>query len=625
MSDIRNKVSSRSDRIPLSGSERVPLKDALQVGGTDPNERIEVTVVVRPRHSARSAARADFTTNEKLPGQRNYLSREELHESTGADPADIEKVASFVANYGIDVIGTSIAERYLKLSGTIGSFSDAFGVKLDRYSFHGKVYRLRSGPIHVPSELKSIIVSILGLDNRPQARFHSRYFTEKAGNIIARAISSSYTSPDLAKIYSFPNNNLDGSNQCIAIVELGGGHRSSELSQYFSSIGVPNPKVISVGVDGGHNNPGVDVGADGEVMLDIEVAGGVAPGARIVVYYAPNTDQGFLDAITKAIHDTINKPSVISISWGGPESNWTPQAMDAFNQAFSDAAAVGITVCCAAGDDGSSDERPLPENNFEIDDELAHVDFPASSPYVLACGGTKLEASDGTISKETVWNESNNGEGATGGGVSEVFPRPSYQEGLNIPPSVNGNGFDGRGLPDVSGDADPVTGYKILVDGRNGVIGGTSAVAPLWAGLIALLNQKLGKPVGFINPLLYKRFGSDGILRDITVGDNKVVNVKVKDNGVVTIKGYKAKQGWDPCTGWGSPDGEKLLNALQGEVTPSVKLHDKGEDYDAKIEMILTQQIELIRRLIGLGKHNETIRNQINKILDEYIIASKAS
>src|SRR5262249_5050321 len=157
----------------------------------------------------------------------------------------------------------------------------------------------------------------------------------------------------------------------------------------------------------------------GEVLLDIEVVGAVAPKAKIAVYFAPNTDQGFLDAITTAIHDRTRRPSAISISWGGPESSWTPQALNTYDQAFQDAAAMGVTVCCASGDDGSNDG---------VGDGLAHVDFPASSPNVLACGGTRLESSAGKITKEVVWNHGAN-NGASGGGVSEHFPPPPYQAG----------------------------------------------------------------------------------------------------------------------------------------------------------------------------------------------------
>ncbi|HEY2187432.1 MAG TPA: S53 family peptidase, partial [Caldimonas sp.] len=284
------------------------------------------------------------------------------------------------------------------------------------------------------------------------------------------------------------------------------------------------------------NNPTNANSADGEVMLDIEVAAAIAPKAKIAVYFAPNTNQGFLDAITTAVHDSVNKPSVISISWGSAESNWTAQAMTQFDQAFQAAAAMGVTVCCAAGDNGSTDG---------VSDGKAHVDFPASSPFALGCGGTRISAAGNAISDEVVWND-NAKTSATGGGVSGFFAVPAYQKSAKVPPIAGGT-KTGRGVPDVAGDADPNSGYRVRVDGQSMVIGGTSAVAPLWAGLIALLNQKLGKPVGYLNPLLYGSLVGSGAFRDVVTGNNG---------------GYAARPGWDACTGWGSPVGSKLLAGL---------------------------------------------------------------
>jgi len=263
-------------------------------------------------------------------------------------------------------------------------------------------------------------------------------------------------------------------------------------------------------------------------MLDIEVAGAVAPGVGIAVYFAPNTDQGFQDALSTAIHDQLNKPAVVSISWGGPESTWTPQSMQNFDQVAQEASLLGITITVAAGDNGSSDG---------VNDGQNHVDFPASSPNVLACGGTRITAANGAITQEVVWNDGAQG-GATGGGFSVVFSKPSYQTAA----------FAGtfRGVPDVAGDADPETGYNILVDGQNMVVGGTSAVAPLWAGLVVLMNQKLGRRLGFLNPLLYPINPPNG-LRDITQGTNGA---------------FSAGPGWDATTGKGTPMAAQLITAL---------------------------------------------------------------
>lgn len=444
---------------------------------------------------------------------------------------------AFAGTNGLKVSKVNVGARTVILSGNAGDFSHAFQVSLDRYEHVGGAYRGRTGPVRVPAALKNIIKGVHGLDNRPQARAHCR--------IAAAATAVSYTPPQVAKMYDFPSG-LNGHGQTIGIIELGGGYSQSDLDAYFSALGIsPAPAVLSVSVDGGKNQPTGDPnGADAEVMLDIEVAGAVAPGAKIVVYFAPNTDAGFLDAINQAVMDKRNKPSVISISWGGPESTWTSQSLKSYNAALESATAVGVTVCAACGDDGSSDG---------VADGKAHVDFPASSPYALACGGTHLIGSGGSISDEEVWNDLPD-NGATGGGVSDAFPLPSWQKAANVPTSVNPGNRKGRGIPDVAGDADPSTGYRVEVDGSNAVVGGTSAVAPLLAGLIALFNQALASSAGYLNPNLYKKVAiSPGTFRDITRGSNGA---------------YQARPGWDACTGWGSPVGAAILRALT-PPTPS--------------------------------------------------------
>ena len=331
----------------------------------------------------------------------------------------------------------------------------------------------------------------------------------------------------------------------------GTGFSTKDLTAYFKKLKIKKPKVVAVGVDGGANVPNTDPNTDGEVMLDIEVAGSIAPGATIAVYFAPNTDRGFIDAVNAAIHDTVRKPSVVSISWGAPEDGWTAQARNAFNQVFQDAAVLGVTICASAGDDGSSDIRDPKQR-----DGKPHVDFPAASPFVLGCGGTKLLGSGSVISSEVVWNEGNRG-GATGGGVSKFFALPAYQASAKVPKSPAGKA--GRGVPDIAGDADPFTGYQIITGGKAGVIGGTSAVSPLWAGLLALINQQLAKhgkkPAGFINPALYTTVAKAGALHDITQGNNDIDG---------NLKKYPAGTAWDACTGLGSPDGTKLMQALGG-------------------------------------------------------------
>jgi kumamolisin len=539
----RKELSSMVKRIQIPGSERFALPKAKKTGPAKLDNEITVTVYIR-----RGSGNADLTEMMKNMAERPfslpYLSRSEFAEQYGIEADAVKRVEKFAREYNLEVKETNTASGTILLCGTVENFNKAFKVELSEYEHPDFKYRGRTGPIEVPEELSDIVLAVLGLDNRPQTRPHFRVLNESRTENFTRSLASrnSYTPVQIAQLYNFPQN-VDCSGQCIGIIELGGGYNEKDLEQYFSKLGVPKPQVTAVGVNGGKNAPeGNPDGADGEVMLDIEVAAAIAPGAKIAVYFAPNTDAGFLNAVTTAVHDKKNNPSVISISWGSAEANWTSQAIQAMNQAFHDAAALGVTICSAAGDNGSSDG---------VTDGSVHVDFPASSPYVLACGGTKLQGSGQTISSEVVWNEQNHG--ATGGGVSDVFGLPDWQSNAKVPVSANAGGKAGRGVPDIAGNADPVTGYEVLVDGQFFVIGGTSAVAPLWAGLVAIFNQQLGRPVGFLNPALYQIGQKGGGFRDITNGNNDT-----SGNG-----SYPSSPGWDACTGWGSPNGVNLLQALQ--------------------------------------------------------------
>jgi kumamolisin len=513
--------STPSGRAVIPGSERLPLTNAVSSGPVDPAERASVTVVVRPRKP--------LPTIDARP--ERILTRDEYAREYGADPADMRAIEGFASAANLTVVASDAARRSVTVSGTLGDLSAAFGTSLETVTLDGKTFRTRSGSLSVPAEMREIVAGVFGLDERPQARTHFRRRTQRP----AASADVSYTPPQVAAAYGFPTG-VTGAGQTIAVIELGGGYVESDLATYFSSLGLAMPTVLSVSVDGASNAPtGSADGPDGEVMLDIEVAGSIANGATIVAYFAPNTDQGFLDAITTAIHDTTNAPSVVSISWGGPESTYTASALTNFDDALAAAAMLGVTVTVAAGDNGSSDG---------VTGSTANVDFPASSPHVLACGGTSLRASGTTITSETVWNDGTSG-GATGGGVSDVFPVPTWQASAGVPPSVNAGAKTGRGVPDVAGDADPDTGYTTRVDGSDGVIGGTSAVAPLWAALVALANQKNNAKAGFINPALYA--AGETPFRDIVSGNNGA---------------YAARAGWDACTGLGSPIGTAIVTTI---------------------------------------------------------------
>ena len=516
------------DRPQLPGSTRRPLSSARPAGALDPAATAEVTVVLRRRTPLPPAGELAAP-----------LGREEFAATYGADPADLAAVRETLAAEGLEVTGEDAASRRVQVRGDVATLRRVFAAELeevespDPVSGRQVTHRQRTGPLAVPTPLTEIVTAVLGLDDRPQARALFRP---------AAAVDTTFSPLELGRVYRFPAG-TDGSGQTLAILELGGGYTDDDLAAYWSSVGLADPpRVTAVGVDGAANAPEGDPnGADGEVLLDIEVAGALAPGADLVVYFAPNTDRGFLDALTTAVHADPT-PTAVSISWGQNEDEWTAQARTAMDDAMADAAALGVTVCAAAGDDGSTDNAT---------DGQAHVDFPASSPHALACGGTTLHADPGTgaVHSETVWFHGA-GRGGTGGGVSAVFPVPAWQAAVGVPGDAD-TGRPGRGVPDVAADADPATGYQVRVDGRDTVIGGTSAVSPLWSALTCRLAQALGRRPGLLQPLLYAGVGAGAVpagFRDVTSGGNGA---------------YSAGPGWDPCTGLGVPDGEALLARLR--------------------------------------------------------------
>ena len=512
-------------RQPLAGSHRPPVQGGSQKP-VSPNSVFTVSVLL---------ARKTPLDASKLGEMR--LTRTQYRAQHGTDPDALKALQTFAKEFSL-TIQHDPARRIVQLTGKYADLQRAFSVDLKLHTDEtGKTYRVREGEIHIPEALCGKIDAVFGFDNRPQAKPHFRIAKTTSHNgsggpsgiVHPRAITGSFSPVQVAQLYGLPSNS-SATGQTIALIELGGGYKPADLTAYFKNIGVPKPKVTAISVDSGKNKSDGPQGADGEVMLDIEVAAAVAPGASIVVYFAPNTDQGFIDAVSTAVHDSTNNPSVISISWGGPESSWTQQALNALDAACQSAAALGITVLAASGDNGSSDG---------VKDGKDHVDFPASSPHVLACGGTKLLGSGTAIQSEVVWNETASNEGATGGGISTVFPQPAWQANLSATKS-------GRGVPDVSGNADPTTGYQIRVDGQDTVIGGTSAVAPLWAGLLAVVNAQSKITAGFLQPKLYAANAAQAF-HDITEGNNGT---------------FQAGPGWDPCTGLGSPNFPNLLAQL---------------------------------------------------------------
>lgn len=574
-------MSDRTRKVPLPGSTRAPVVRAKLEGKADAERLIKVSIYAKPRMSPAAAQARAARGDALLPGKRRYLTRAQFDEAFGANPADLKKIADWATGNKLKVLETSVPKRLVLVEGLVRQFEEAFGIQLYVYSdAQGGGFRARHGDIHVPADLAGIIDGVFGLDTRKVGRPRLRRSRDASLPIEAalretrsrdahrsRAFAKTrgaFFPPQLAALYNYPPH-LDGTGQNVAVFAFNGapdgdphgGYRLDALELYFEQVlGGVTPVITDVRVHGPGNEPGPDTKASddagdstGEVMLDMCVVGALAPGAKMFVYFTEFTSQGWVDALHQAITDD-NDISVISISYGNPEDDpdgaWTRMGLNVVNQAFAMAAARGITICCAAGDDGSSDA---------VAHGGAHVDFPASSPHVLGVGGTKLVARIGPplrIVREVVWNEERIDEGSTGGGVSAVFTRPDYQGAAGVPPSVNPPHVIGRGVPDVSAVADPETGVEVMhVNGRHlDAIGGTSASAPLWAALVARLNQGLKARCGFLNTVLYTKCAK-GVLRDITSGNNGA---------------YAAGRGWDACTGLGSPDGVKLFKALGGKT-----------------------------------------------------------
>jgi kumamolisin len=542
----REKEIAMVTRVTLAGSKRTLLPHSRPAGPVDPSEIATLTIRTR---SAGDMAALEKRVQEQaaLPlEKRTYLTHEELAAAHGAKAEDLDLIERLAHEHDLMVVHRNRAERSIGLKGKLGDLLSMFPADVQNYHHSNGSYRGRQGEIQMPKALDGVVTGVFGFDTRPKHRYLRRGYRASAGPGGQNGVPSTV----FAKRYNFPQSyqgqTLDGSGQTVAIIELGGGFRGSDLKVYFKEIGVAQPTVTRVVVDHAAHTATTADSDDGEVMLDIEVAGAVAPKARLAVYFAPNNgDQGFIDGISAAVHDTERKPSVISISWGGPESTTDSQGIQAFHEIFVAAAALGITICVASGDHGTAD-LDAPDWDGKI-----HVDHPAVDDLVLGCGGTQID----NQGRDVVWNDgtpfdttvAGGGGWASGGGISVVFAVPGYQQNAHLPVSI-ASGKAGRGVPDIAMSA---TNYFTRVDRQEGASGGTSAVAPLMAALVALLNQAKKKNVGFLNPLLYANAGA--LLHDVTVGTNAITN---------TVQGYQAGPGWDACSGLGTPDGTAILGKL---------------------------------------------------------------
>lgn len=535
-------------RVRLNGSER-QAPEGTAKGDVDPSTPMEVTVMLK---SQASDLRMDRTLARIAQGRQAPLTEAEFAHQFGAKQESLSAVTKFANEFGLQVSESNLTSGRVVLSGKAGDFSSAFETRLAQYESSGQLFRGRVGSLSVPQELAKHITGILGTDDRPQARNHAVRFVEARDPSPAppeapkdpHARKAGMYPDEVADAYNFPKGKT-GEGQAVAIIELGGGLDKAENSKYYKNNSLPEPKINVIEVGGAKSKPGVDSVADAEVHLDSQIIGVVAPKATQHLIFAPNSDKGFIDAITRATFPEKGEmpSSAISISWGAPEELWTKQGMEGMSAAFKKAALRGISIFAASGDDGALDRSR--SNTWQ-------VDFPASDPSVTGTGGTRLTVKDGAIHSEVAWNNGRAND-AGGGGVSQVFQLPEFQKNSKVPPNANPGGQVGRGVPDIAGNADPQTGYNIRVPGSDVVIAGTSAVAPLYAALTMRLNEALGKPVGNLNPWLYN---NTHIFNDITVGHNN---------------GYRTAPGWDPVTGLGSVDGTKMLAALQANPNTIAK------------------------------------------------------
>jgi kumamolisin len=524
------------------------------VRDVDPNSHIEVTVNLRA---------PALPPTENMP--EKPLKLDQFVKEYGASDDTIRKVEETLRSHGLHIEGVGPTHRSLRVSGSAAAMESAFqgGVGIYASAAQGE-FRAREGSLNIPSELDGFVESVVGLDQRRVA--------ERSAAAAAPALAP-LTPADIEARYNFPGG--QAANQKIAIAEFGSPLQSGsflppaffpdDVTSFCQSQGRPVPGITTVPVNLAPLTPAQfnslptqlqnDVfDESAEVMMDVEIVATLCSKADISVYYATWDQKGWLDLIEKVTGD---QPVTLSISYGLAEDSpdWEPAVLQAINSALQAAAMVGITVCVSSGDDGT---------NCDMPDSRAHVEFPGCSPFVLSVGGTMLTEAGGE-QQEVVWWESpgrrtgNGHSGATGGGVSTIFPRPAWQT-VNIQ-SLNPQSIQGRVVPDIAGLAGPPL-YAGVLNGQPFPDGGTSASAPMWASLLACVNAQLppGKKQRFIAPLLYQNAPRGG-----TIGAAGCVDIVSGNNASHPKpgKGYQAQKGYDAVTGWGVPNGKALLEALQ--------------------------------------------------------------
>jgi kumamolisin len=539
---------SKQTHVILPGSKRGKDLQATPVGNVDPNERIDVTITL---------------AGPKLPGPNDFvgqtITRAEFQRNFGAKKEDADRVARSLKRFGLKVDSVSLETRSMRVSGKVSAMSKAFRVKLAiMRSSRQNDYRGRTGSLSIPVELKGIVTGVFGLDER-------RMTHDRAKKQPIAGAAGPWSPDDIEQRYKFPPG--DGTGQTIAIAEFGGGYFSSDVAAYCNKFKRNVPAVTAVSVDAPaytlqqilalpSNERSEQLDLSIEVMMDVEIVAGLCPAANISVYFSTFDQQGWVNLLNAVI---TSRPVSLSVSWGMAEDDpgWSSNAITEINGRLNALRLLGVTTCVSSGDDGAGDL---------LSDHNAHVDFPASSPFVLSVGGTMLKNSGGLL-KEVAWNDppgqryignKPTGGGSVGGGVSTVFNRPTWQS-ISVT-SLNSGSIDGRVVPDVAALAGSPL-YDLFFASNPAPNGGTSASAPVWASLVARVNAALPstQQQRFTTPLLYQNSGTgDPIGKVVSVDITSGNNVSSPDPG----NGYSATAGYDAVTGWGVPDGVKLLNAL---------------------------------------------------------------
>jgi kumamolisin len=550
--------------VPLTHSEHTHPAGNVQLGAADTGQLITATLILRRNPGGEPMKGLDYFQHTPLSLIRP-IAHKDFAAAHGANAAELRMVVDFAHAHQLEVIESSAARRSVVVRGTVDQVNKAFAIELHQYRSPLGKYHGHEGHPSLPADISGFVELIVGLDNRPVPARHYATTIPMAAAQGDPPNTVPLTPQQVAKLYNFPSG--DGTGQTIGIYEMptsdgAPGYNPTDISATIQAFGgslkVPVP--IDVSIDGQTNTGQTDP----ETLLDITVSGAIAQGAKIAVYFAGGqSTQNIINALQRMIHpnedDDDPVPTILSISYGwSPDEDTDSITADEYqqmSQSFQDAAHLGITALVSSGDTGAEIASPT----------KAEASYPASDPWVTACGGTTIGDINGDFSKftEYVWNDTwgqgqDQGSGATGGGVSERFPLPSYQNGFPVPKSLDQQ-IAGRGLPDLAGPASPVCGYPQVTNGQEGNGGGTSAVAPLYAGLIAIVNANLGAPVGFLNPQLYSM--ATTAFREIS-GPPGPAN-----NSYGGVAGYAASKVWNACTGLGSIDGTALQNGLRTAAT----------------------------------------------------------